>query len=449
MRRKNTDFEREALLYMSEVDQALYGRGRKAAYVISGSIFLMLAGFLVWANFAMLDEVTRGIGKVIPSRRVQEIQNLEGGILNEIFVIEGQRVQKGTLLCRLSNEQAASFYRDAAAKEQELKVEIVRLLAEVDGVEPDFGESLTARSPQLVKHQMRIYRNRRQQLNIEVELLTNEYEQKKQEISEMSSRLRQLRSSLRIARRQRDIAKPLVAKQIHSELDYLSLEQKVTQLKGDVENLALSIPRARSAAAVAYGRIKQRKSEFKNQALKELNEHRQELASIKERLAAGGDRVTGDRVTRTDVQSPVNGIVKHILINTVGGVVQPGQSIMEVVPLDSTVLVEAKVKPADIAFVHPGQKGMVKITAYDFAIYGGLEGKVEHISADTIIDERGDSYYLVKVRTNENALKYQGEELPILPGMMAQVDLLAGKKSVLDYLLKPILKAKQNALRER
>ena len=206
----------------------------------------------------------------------------------------------------------------------------------------------------------------------------------------------------------------------------------------------MGIPRAESAAAVAYGRIKQRESEFKNQALKELNEHRQELASIKERLAAGGDRVT-----RTDIRSPVDGIVKHILINTVGGVVQPGQSIMEVVPLDSTVLVEAKIKPADIAFVHPTQKGVVKITAYDFAIYGGLDGRVEHISADTIIDERGDSYYLVKVRTNENALKYQGELLPILPGMTAQVDLLAGKKSVLDYLLKPILKAKQNALRER
>ena len=351
---KHTDFERDVLLYMSEVDQALYGRGRKAAYIVSGSVFFMLIGFLVWANFALLDEVTRGFGKVIPSQRVQEIQNLEGGILNEIFVIEGQRVRKGSLLCRLSNEQAASFYRDAASKAQELKVEIVRLLAEVDGVAPSFDKELQEKSPQLVKHQERIYRARQQQFAIELELLTNEHEQKKQEISEMESRLRQLRNSLKIAQRQRDIAKPLVAKQIHSELDYLTLEQKVAQLKGDVENLALGIPRAESAAAVAYGRIKQRESEFKNQALKELNEHRQELASIKERLAAGGDRVT-----RTDIRSPVDGIVKHILINTVGGVVQPGQSIMEVVPLDSTVLVEAKIKPADIAFVHPTQKNVV------------------------------------------------------------------------------------------
>jgi len=437
-------FERETLLYMSEVDQALYGKGRKFAYMMSSCILIMILGFLLWAKFAVLDEVTRGFGKIIPSRRVQEIQNLEGGILSEIFVFEGQVVAKGDVLCRLRNEQAASFYRDATAKGFEHQAVIARLIAVVEGIDPVFDNTVLEEAPQLAQDQMRIFKAQKQQFDIELSLLKDQYEQKKQEVSEMEGRRRQLRSSLKVAEKQRNIAKPLVEKQIHSELDYLALEQKVLELRGDVEALALGIPRVKSAAREALGRIEQRKAEFRSEALEEINERRQELISIRETMSAGIDRVT-----RTDVRSPVKGIVKKIIINTLGGVVQPGESIMEVVPLDDTLLVEAEVKPADIAFLHPDQKAQVKITAYDFSIYGGLEGTVEHISADTIEDDRGENFYLVKVRTTKNAMEYRGERLPIIPGMTAQVDVLTGKKSVLDYLLKPILKAKQNALRER
>ncbi|QJB57140.1 HlyD family type I secretion periplasmic adaptor subunit [Pseudodesulfovibrio sp. zrk46] len=437
-------YERETLLFMSEVDQAMYGKGRKFAYMMSTSILLMLIGFLVWAKFAVLDEVTRGFGRIIPSQRVQEIQNLEGGILSEIFVNEGQVVKKGDVLCRLRNEQAASFYRDAFAKALEHKAAIARLIAIVEGIDPVFDEELREKAPQLVDDQMRIFKAQLRQFDIELELLTDQMEQKKQEVREMRGRRKQLQSSLKVAEKQRNIAKPLVEKQIHSELDYLALEQKVLELRGDVEALALGIPRVEAAVKEAQGRIEQRKAEHRSEALEEINERRQELISIRETMAAGSDRVT-----RTDVRSPVHGIVKSIYINTLGGVVQPGESIMEVVPLDDTLLVEAEIKPADIAFLHPGQDAMVKITAYDFSIYGGLKGTVEHISADTIEDERGESFYLVKVRTTKNAMEYHGEKLPIIPGMTAQVDVLTGEKSVLDYLLKPILKAKQNALRER
>ncbi|WP_147818646.1 HlyD family type I secretion periplasmic adaptor subunit [Salidesulfovibrio onnuriiensis] len=444
MKNKREKIDREALLYMSEVDQALYGTGRKVAYIMSTSVLLMFVGFLIWAKLAELEEVTRGFGRVIPSQRVQEIQNLEGGILSEIFVFEGQRVEKDDLICRLRNEQAASFYRDAKAKSRELRASISRLQAEVDGTIPVYADDLMGEAPQIVEDQMRIYRARKEQLKIELSLLQSEYEQKKQEVEEMEGRRKQLLKSLKVAERQRDITKPLVEKQIHSELDFLSLEQKVLELRGDVEALTLGIPRVKAAAEEEKSRIAQKQVEFRSEALKELNERRLELTSIKETLSAGSDRVT-----RTDVRSPVRGIVKHILINTLGGVVQPGQSIMEIVPLDSTLLVEAEIKPSDIAFVRPNQKVQVKITAYDFSIYGGLEGTVEHISADTITDEKGNNFYIIKVRTKENALSYHGEKLPIIPGMTAQVDVLTGKKSVLDYLLKPILKAKQNALRER
>ncbi len=444
MSKAKKKYERETLLFMSEVDQALYGRGRRLAYLSSTCILLMIIGFILWAKFAVLDEVTRGFGKVIPSQRIQEIQNLEGGILSDIYVNEGQVVEKGAVLCRLHNEQAASFYRDAFSKGLEHRAAIARLIAVVEGMDPVFDEELVEKAPQLVGDQKRIFEAQRNQLNIELSLLRDQYEQKQQEVNEMVSRRRQLAKSLKVAQKQRDIAKPLVEKQIHSELDYLALEQKVLELRGDVEALALGIPRVKRAAKEALGRIAQRKAEYQSEALNEINERRQELSSIKETMSAGSDRVT-----RTDVRSPVKGIVKSIMINTLGGVVQPGESIMEIVPLDDTLLVEAQIKPSDIAFLHPDQKAMVKITAYDFSIYGGLEGTVENISADTIEDERGENYYLVKVRTKTNAMEYHGEKLPIIPGMTAQVDVLTGKKSVLDYLLKPILKAKQNALRER
>lgn len=441
---KHEKFERETLLYMSEVDQAMYGKGRRVAYLMSTSILVMLVIFLIWAKLAMLDEVTRGFGRIIPSQRVQEIQNLEGGILSEIYVNEGQVVDKDTVLCRLRNEQAASYYRDAFAKAMEHRAAIARLLAAVEETDPVFEEELLEKTPQLVEDQLRIFKAQNDQLAIELDLLQDQYEQKKQEVSEMEGRKRQLSRSLKVALRQRAIAKPLVEKQIHSELDYLALEQKVLELRGDVEALALGIPRVKKAAEEALGRVEQRKAEFRSEALEEINQRRLELISIQENLSSGADRVT-----RTDVRSPVHGIVKHIMINTLGGVVQPGESIMEIVPLDDSLLVEAEIKPADIAFLHPDQKATVKITAYDFSIYGGLDGIVEHISADTIENEKGESFYLVKVRTTQNAMMYRGERLPIIPGMTAGVDVLTGQKSVLDYLLKPILKAKQNALRER
>ncbi|MBG0789674.1 MAG: HlyD family type I secretion periplasmic adaptor subunit [Desulfovibrionaceae bacterium] len=435
---------REALLFMSEVDRAMYGKGRRFAYIMSMSIVLFFLLFILWAKYAVLDEVTRGFGRVIPSQRVQEIQNLEGGILMELLVVEGQEVAKGDIICRISNEQAASYYRDAKSKAQEHRAAIARLEAEAEGGEPVFNEELMAESPQLVEDQKRIFAAQRDKINIELGLLRDQYEQKKQEVNEMVSRRRQLRKSLENAEKQRDIAKPLVEKQIHSEMDYLRLEQTVVQLAGDVEQLTLSIPRAQKAVQEAEGRIARARAEYRTKALEEINSRRIELNSLEENLTS-----SGDRVTRTDVRSPVKGIVKHILINTLGGVVRPGQSIMEIVPLDDTLLVEAEVKPSDIAFLHPGQKAKVKITAYDFSIYGGLDGIVENISADTIADERGENFYLVKVRTKQNAMLYRGERLPIIPGMTAGVDVLTGKKSVLDYLLKPILKAKQNALRER
>ncbi len=435
--------DEEDIHFMSSADAAIYRTGHRFAYLLSLATCLLLVSFIFWAKQAVLDEVTRGMGQVIPSQRVQVIQNLEGGILEEVLVQENQIVEKNDILIRIDNTAAASQYRDTASQALEQEAAIARLTAETTGKKPAFPASLK-KSPLILQAQKDIYQARQQQLRSELNIVQSQYEQRQQEVAEKEGRLRQLQQSLGLAQQQLNIAKPLRDQGLYPEVDYLKLERDLVTLNGDINALKLGIPRAQNAAEEAKRRSKQRKAEFHSAALDELNRRRIELKSLREAISAGQDRVT-----RTDVRSPVRGTIKQININTIGGVIQPGQSILEVVPLDDTLLIEARIRPADIAFLHPGQAAMIKISAYDFSIYGGLEGVVEQISADTILDDKGESYYKVKLRTKANSLAYRGAELPIIPGMTAGVDILTGEKTVLDYLLKPILKAKQNALRER
>lgn len=450
----------EDLPYVNEVEAALARKPRFGPRVLSLAVGCLFLCLLIWASLADVDEVTHAEGQVISSQRTQAIQNLEGGILQAILVREGQVVEKGTPLARLDNEVAESSFRDAMNKALENRAAIIRLEAELKGEPPVFPkdleknlealvgnqdkDNLHVKATQIIADQQAIYNARMQQREAELNVLESQYQQRQREVEEQMARKTQLDRSLALAMEQRNAAYPLMQRRNYSRMEFLGLEQKVVQLQGDIESLAASIPKTQAAAREAEQRIQFRKAELDAAITEEINKRRAELTSLRETLSAGGDRVT-----RTELRSPVRGTVKQIYINTVGGVVKPGESIMEVVPLDDTLLVEARVRPADVAFLHPGQKAMVKISAYDFSIYGGLEGVLEQISADTIEDKRGDFYYLVKVRTTRTSIIYQQDELPIIPGMMATVDILTGKKTVLDYLLKPILKARQNALRER
>jgi adhesin transport system membrane fusion protein len=429
---------------MSEVDAALYRKGHPLAYIVSIATFAFFFIAVIWAAFAELDEVTRGNGQVIPSQRIQEISNLEGGLLAEMLVAENQIVEKNQVLARVSNEQAESTVRDNLNKQAEAEAAILRLEAERNGTELVFPKSMENAHLQIITDQLSLYNARKMQFEGEMRALEAQLEQKNNEMAEAQARRGQLEENLRLVMEQRNIARPLMLKGSFSRVDYLKLEQQVATLQGDVAGVAQSIARARNGAQEIQERITQRKSEKASQIQEEINKRRLELNSIRETLAFGGDRTK-----RMDVRAPMRGTVKRILINTVGGVIKPGENVIELVPLDDTLLIEARIKPTDIAFLHPNQKAVTKITAYDFSIYGGLEAEVEQISADTIEDKKGETYYLVKLRTKKNAIVYRGESLPIIPGMTASVDILTGKKSVLDYLLKPILKARQNALRER
>ncbi len=448
----------EDLMYVNEVDAALARKPAVGARALSLVVGLLFLALLVWSSFAYVDEVTHADGQVVGSQRTQIIQNLEGGILQAVLVKEAQIVEKDAPLARIDNQMAESSYRDTVNKALENRAAIVRLEAELNEEAPpvfppeltqglggsaaDFVDGDKVRS--IIADQISIYKARREQFAAELEVLQSQHQQRQREVEEQIARKRNLDRSLALAREQRDIAYPLMQRQVYSRVDFLALEQKVVSLRGDVESLASSIPKSQAAVREAEQRISFRRAELDAAITEELNKRRIELASLLETLAAGGDRVT-----RTEVRSPVRGTIKQIYIHTVGGVIKPGEPIMEVVPLDDTLLVEARVRPADVAFLHPGQKAVIKISAYDFSVYGGLEGSLEEISADTIEDKRGDFYYRVRVRTPKTSIVYQNEELPIIPGMMATVDILTGKKTILDYILKPILKARQNALRER
>ncbi|MFO3442507.1 HlyD family type I secretion periplasmic adaptor subunit [Legionella pneumophila serogroup 1] len=367
-------------------------------HIILWTSLLFFIVAIIWANYAILDEVTTGQGKVIPSSEVQVIQNLEGGIIQNIFVKEGQIVKKDQILMQIDNTRFMASYAEAEKKIDALEIEIIRLNAEISDTKPVFPDKFIKAYPHLVQDQLSLYESRMRELN-------------------------QLKKSLELAQKELDLTRPLLKGGSVSEVEVIRLERSVSEIKGNIEK-------------------------FKSEELDKLNKARTELFALVE-----ANKADKDRLTRTTVRSPVYGIVKQIKSTTIGGVVQPGSDLLEIVPLDDTLLIEAKIRPSDIGFIHPGQKAMVKITAYDFSIYGGLEGVVEHISADTIIDEKTDkkeeSYYIVKVRTEKNYLGTEKKPLPIIPGMQATVDILTGQKSVLQYLLKPIIKAKQSALRER
>ena len=448
------------ILYANEVDAALARRPKFGIRVLSISVAVFFLCLIIWAAIADVDEVTHAEGSVVGSQRTQTIQNLEGGILRAVLVHEGQIVDKGTVLAQLDNEMAESAYRDAVNKAMENSLAVLRLESEIKGDPPVFPENIDAwaekvigrrveaamlgRVNQIIQDQENAWHSRRDQLNAEIDVLQSQYKQRLHDVEELTARRLQLDRSLELSIEQRNTAYSLVQRNNFSKLEYLGMQQRVVELQGQIDSLAATIPKAKAAADEARQRIASRRAEHVAAVTEEINKRRQELNSLRESLSAGRDRVT-----RTELRAPVRSTVKQIYISTVGGVVKPGEPIMDLVPLDDTLVVEAKVKPQDVAFLRPGQEVMVKVSAYDFSIYGGLEGKLESISADTIEDKRGEHFYLVKVRTQKNAIVHHNEYLPIIPGMVVTADILIGKKTVLDYLLKPILKAKQNALRER
>lgn len=429
---------------MRDLRAAVMGPQRLSANLLLLAIVLFVAWGLVWAANAPLDEVVAGQGQVVPSGQVQVVQNLEGGIVDRILAAEGQHVEKDQLLLVIDSTQFATSYQENRSKLLGLMASAARLEAESTGGEVKFPEEVRSEAPALIANEQALMKARASEQALALGVLRHQLDQKTQERSEMNTRIGNSQRSLALARDEMRIVEPLVAKGVTSRLELLTLQRKISDLEGDVSNHRETLPRIASAIHEAQQKMDERKAAFRSEAQAQLNEVRVNISALAEVVKSAQHRLF-----RTDVKAPVSGIIKQIMVNTVGGVIQPGMNLVEIVPEDASLQVEARVRPSDIAFLRPRQTAQVTITAYDPSTYGRLEAMLEHISADTFVDDKGESFYKVRVRTAGSSLARDGTPLAIIPGMVAEVDIITGKRTVLDYLLQPILKARHKAMRER
>ncbi len=408
-------------------------------------IFLFFVVFVLWASFATLDETARGEGQVIPAGEVQVIQNLEGGIVDQFLFKEGDQVKSGDVIMRLRDVGANSDLGANESRYLGLLASTIRLQAEVEGkTSVQFPDEVTQKVPQSVTEELNAFRTNREKLHGQTMVLEQQLAQRKQEIVEMTTKASDLRAIIRLSQEEKRMIEPLVAKGSAPKVELIQLERALREKQTELNSVTEAIPRAKSAISEAEARISELKKTGVAQAQTELAAKTAEMNMVKQTLGA-----LEDKKDRTEIKSPVNGTIKDFKINTVGGVVKAGDPIAEIVPVDDNLLVEVKIRPSDIGRLRPNLPAMVKITAYDFTIYGGLKGEVVDISADTIKNEKGESFYRVRVRTKENKLRRNGEDLPIIPGMVATVDVLTGHKTVMEYLMKPILKTARNSMNEK
>ncbi|USD63015.1 HlyD family type I secretion periplasmic adaptor subunit [Vibrio sp. SCSIO 43140] len=448
--------------YIDDKTAALLLNTPTSARIMLWVMLLFFVCAVAWAAWAEIDKVTVGQGKVIPSSQVQVIQNLEGGLVKEILIREGDIVTQGQQLLLIDDTRFRSDFREREQQVLNLTASVLQLSASLTSViidesksGSDWRQSVTLdttklaypptfeeNNKSLVSRQRAEYRQDLNELRNELSVIDQQVRQKQQDLVEMQARVRNLRNGYNLARDELNITKPLADEGVVPKVELLKLQRQVNDTRRELTSTELKLPALRSAIEEAKLSRIDIAQKFRSEQQEKLNEAQDRLSSMTE-SAVGLE----DRVNRTVVVSPVNGTVKTLNVNTVGGVIQPGMDIVEIVPTEDTLLVEAKIAPQDIAFLRPDLHAIVKFSAYDFTKYGGLDGTLEHISADTTQDEEGNSFYIVRVRTDKTNFGHD-ETLPIIPGMTASVDIITGKRTVLDYLLKPILSAQNNALRE-
>lgn len=435
------DPERPDSDFVADADYYMIHQEPLRARLLVRTIGIVVAVSILLASVIQLDEITRGEGKVIPSRQLQVLQSLDGGIVSEIAVQEGQVVEANQLLLQIDSTRFVSSAREGQAQYSSLAAKAARLRALAEGKKFEPPAETLRDEPQLVEEERRLYEARASELDAQVAIARQQLSQRQQELAEMNAKRDQASRAYDLSARELSVTRPLLASGAVSEVELLRLERDVARFRGERDMATAQIARVQSAIAEASKKIQEVELNFRNEARKELAETLGKLNALSETNVG-----LADKVKHSGIRSPVKGTVKRLLVNTVGGVVQPGKDIVEIVPLEDALLLEAKVLPKDIAFLRPGQKAIVKFTAYDFSIYGGLDARLEHIGADSLTDEKGNTYYVVRVRTDRPSL---GRDLPIIPGMVAEVDIVTGQKSILSYLLKPVLRAKQAALTER
>lgn len=422
---------------------------RTSRMVLFSALALLVVG-LTWAHFAVLDEVKRGNGRVVPSRQIQVVQSLEGGIVSEILVQEGTIVAKGEPLMRIEDTKFASEFGEIRARRAAMAARVARLEAEAAGSSTlEFPPELATNAPNAVAAERSVFDARARKLAQDIDVITQQEAQRRRELDEYKATETKLTDTLKYLNREVDLTRNLYKQKVVPEIEMLRIDRQASDMNGQLQVTKASIEKAQAAILEAQSRRQSARDTLRAQADEDLAKSRADLAVLDENIKSAKDRVL-----RTELKSPVHGVVNKVNVTTIGAVVQPGASLMEIVPLDDTLLVEGRIRPQDIAFIRAGQDAVVKITAYDSSVYGTLKGKVERISADTINDEKAqhgeknETFYRVMVRTDKNHLGTDQAPLPIIPGMVATVEVLTGKKTVLDYLTKPARLLRQEALRE-
>jgi adhesin transport system membrane fusion protein len=430
--------------FATDVRATILSQTPQGGRLIIWTTLVLLVIFLIWASFSELEEVTRGEGKVVPSSHVQIVQNLEGGIISEILVNVGDTVKKDQLLLRIDPTRFASSFDENRAKYLSNKAKSARLKAEANGTALVIPADVLKERPDIAARERQLYDSRRMELGSSTDIKRQQIDQRSQELKELESKLVELNRTYALLQKEISMIKPLVSKGAASDVEVLQLERQASQLEGEIDRTRHEIPRAQSKLEESKIAVRELNLNYRNKSNTESNEVLRDLDE-----SASSSVALKDRLDRTSVRSPVDGIVNRVMVKTLGGVVQPGMDLVEIVPQSGTLIVEAKIKPSDIAFLRPGQKATIKFTAYDYTIYGSLKAELESVGADSITDDKGNSFFIVRLRTDKGYLGTANHPLPIMPGMVASVDILTGKKTVLSYILKPVLKARYMALRER
>ena len=412
-------------------------RARQLLRLAAGALLLLL----IWAAFASIDEVTRGEARVVPTSQLQIVQSVDGGVVTELLVKEGQTVEAGQMLLKIDPTRFVSNMLESRSSQLAMQAKVLRLQALTRGTSFNPPAELTREVPDVVAQETRLYESRRAEINAQISIAQNQLSQRQQELNEVRARRDQAERGLELMTKELNATRPMIASGAVSEVEVFRLEREVARLRGDREQSTAQIARVQSAILEATRKIEEVQLTSRNQMSAELSETMSKLSSLSQ-----GGLALQDKVKHADIKSPMRGIVKRLLVNTVGAVVQPGKEVVEVVPLDDALILEVQITPKDIGFLRPGQEATVKFTAYDFSIYGALTADVIQIGADSVLDEKGNAFYHIRVRTRKSSL---GPGLPVIPGMVAQVDILTGKKTILSYLLKPVLRAKANAMTER
>ena len=431
----------ESMGWAADADWARLDQEPLRARYLLRSIVIILLLLVLWASFATVNEVTRGTGKVIPTSQVQVVQAVDGGVVAEILVHEGQTVEAGQTLFLIDETRFVSSLRENRVQYLALLAKAARLRALAENGPFQLPPEVVKEDPKLVEEERGMYEARRSELEAQLSIARQQLAQRNQELIEVRSRQAQAAQSYELTAKELAMTKPLASSGAVSDVELLRLERDVGRYRGERDQASAQTVRLQSAIAEASRKVQEQEITFRNDMRNELGETMAKLNSLSE-----GSTALSDRVRHANIKSPVKGTVNRLLVTTVGGVLQPGKEIVEIVPTDDALLLEARIAPKDIAFLHPGQKATVRFTAYDFAIYGGLDAVIDNIAADTITDKDGNAFYLVRVRTLKSSL---GKSMPIIPGMVAEVDIMTGKKSVLAYLLKPVLRAKSHAFTER